>query len=194
MLPKASVLRGGEAARVEEQPMAQYDGSTAQCLVFSFKDGLLSKIAHDLKHRATRFEVSVEDNFKGVHAKIDARSLMVDCVMRDGVEADGAISDSDKRKIESQIVEDVLHANKFPMIEFKSTSVNDVGGQFEIEGVVTMHGVERPIKTVARRENGHFLADLTLNQPDFGIKPFSAMMGTLKIKPEVVVRLIVPAA
>ena len=33
-----------------------------------------------------------------------------------------------------------------------------------------------------------------LHQPDFGIKPYSALLGTLKIKPEVTVRCSVPRA
>ncbi len=173
--------------------MAQYDGSTAQCLVYSFKDGLLSKIAHDLKHRATRFSIQVDDQFSAVQASIDAASLHVECVMKEGVEASNGISDADKRKIEQQIVDDVLEAKQHPTIDFRSTSVQQVPEGYRIEGLVRMHGTEKPIVSIARRENGHYSADLTLHQPDFGIKPFSAMLGTLKIKPDVVVRLIVPA-
>jgi len=173
--------------------MAKFDGSTAQCLVYSFKDGLLSKIAHDLKHRATRFSIQVDDQFSAVQASIDAASLQVECVMKEGVETANGISDSDKRKIEAQIVDDVLEAKQHPTIDFRSTSIQPVPEGYRIEGVVRMHGTERPIVSIARRENGHYSADLTLHQPDFGIKPFSAMLGTLKIKPDVVVRLIVPA-
>jgi hypothetical protein len=34
---------------------------------------------------------------------------------------------------------------------------------------------------------------VVLNQPEFGITPYRAMMGTLRIKPEVRVRISVPA-
>lgn len=173
--------------------MALFDASTAQCLIYSFKDGLLSKIAHDLKHRATRFSIDVDEQFRAVRASIDARSLQVECVMKEGVETENGISDGDKRKIESQIVEDVLDANQHPSIDFRSTSVQSVADGYRIEGLVRMHGVEKPIVSLAQRVNGHYSADLTLHQPDFGIKPFSAMLGTLKIKPDVIVRLMVPA-
>jgi len=173
--------------------MARYDHSSAQCFVYSFKDGLLSKIAHDLKHRATRFAIEVDDQNRLVNATIDAASLQVDCVMKEGVEAANEMSESDKRKIESQIVDDVLHSKQHPTIHFRSTAVSPVAEGFRIEGMVNLHGVEKPIVSIAHRENGHYRADLTLHQPDFGIKPFSAMMGTLKIKPDVIVRLIVPA-
>lgn len=173
--------------------MAQFDASTAQCLIYSFKDGLLSKIAHDLKHRATRFSIQVDEQRRAVQASIDARSLQVECVMKEGLETANGITDADKRKIEAQIVEDVLEANAHPTIDFRSTSIREVEEGFRIEGLVRMHGTEKPIVSLARRENGHYSADLTLHQPDFGIKPFSAMLGTLKIKPDVVVRLIVPA-
>jgi hypothetical protein len=33
------------------------------------------------------------------------------------------------------------------------------------------------------------VAEFRIDQRDFGIKPYSAMLGTLKIKPEVVVRV-----
>ena len=66
--------------------MIEYDASSAQCLVYSFKEGLLSKLAHDLKHRVTRFSVRVDEQTRAVEAEIDARSLRVECVMNDGVE------------------------------------------------------------------------------------------------------------
>jgi len=192
----ACCVEGGVRRRLrawEEQAMALFDASTAQCLIYSFKDGLLSKIAHDLKHRATRFSIDVDEQFRAVRATIDARSLQVECVMKEGVETENGISDGDKRKIETQIVEDVLDANQHPSIDFRSTAIQPVAEGYRIEGLVRMHGIEKPIVSLAQRVNGHYSADLTLHQPDFGIKPFSAMLGTLKIKPDVIVRLMVPA-
>jgi hypothetical protein len=36
------------------------------------------------------------------------------------------------------------------------------------------------------------VAEIKLHQPDFGIKPFTAALGALKVKPDVVVRVSVP--
>ena len=173
--------------------MATYDASTAQCVVYSYKDGLLSKIAHDLKHRVTRFNLHVDENTRAIDAAIDAGSLRVECVMKDGVESSEDLRADDKKKIEQQIAQEVLHANEHPVIRFRSTSVRPRPEGLEIEGMLALHAWTHQVSTLARRVNGHYEAELTIHQPAFGIKPFSAMMGTLKIKPDVLVRVLVPA-
>ncbi len=172
--------------------MATYDATTAECLVYSFKEGLLSKIAHDLKHRATRFVLRVDEQMRSIEAEIDARSLRVDCVMKEGTESENGLSNDDKKKIESQIAADVLHADAHPLIRFRSTAVAPCPEGLQIQGILALNNCTRPVSTVARRVNGHYEAEMTIHQPAFGIKPFSAMMGTLKIKPDVVVRMVVP--
>jgi hypothetical protein len=178
----------------EEPTMPQYDASNAECLVFSYKDGLLSKMAHDLKHRATRFAIAVDEYTGSIHAEIDARSLRVESVMKEGREVPDGLNDADKKKIEGQIIGDVLRADHNPLITFQSTFVASTPEGFEIEGVLELNACARPVTTVARRVNGRYIAELTVHQPDYNITPFSAMMGALKIKPDVVVRLVVPAA
>ncbi len=173
--------------------MPQYDASVAQCVIYSFKDGLLSKLAHDVKYRATRFSIDVDDARRAVRASVDAQSVRVVCVMRDGVETTSGLGAADKAKIEAQIVDDVLDENRHPSIDFQSTSVTAVPQGYRIEGTLRLHGREQSIVTIARLVDGEFWAEMTLHQPDFGIKPFSAMLGALKVKPEVVVRVMVPA-
>jgi len=173
--------------------MATYDATTAECLVYSYKDGLLSKIAHDLKHRVTEFALRVDERLRVIEAELDARSLRVECVMKDGVESDAGLSPSDKEKIEAQIVEEVLHANAHPRIRFASVAIEPCREGLRIQGMLQLNNVSRPVSVLARRVGGHYEAAVTLHQPDFGIKPFSAMMGTLKIKPDVLVRMVVPA-
>ena len=173
--------------------MPTFDESNAQCLVYSYKDGLLSKIAHDLKHRVTRFSVRVDPQTGAVEAEIDATSLRVECVVKDGSELANGLSAEEKRKIEGQIMSDVLHADAHPIIRFRSTRVSESEDGMRIEGSLMLNDCVRPVRAFARRLDDSYQADVTIHQPDFNIKPFSAMMGTLKIKPEVVVRLIVPA-
>ena len=55
--------------------MPRYDASSAKVLVFTFKEGLLSAAAHDLKLEVTKFTVDVEGT--SVRAEFDATSLRV---------------------------------------------------------------------------------------------------------------------
>lgn len=40
--------------------MPRLDASSADCFVFTYKEGLLSAVAHDLKLRVTRFTIDTE--------------------------------------------------------------------------------------------------------------------------------------
>jgi polyisoprenoid-binding protein YceI len=86
----------------------------------------------------------------------------------------------------------VLRASRFPTVEFRSTSVGRDGERARIEGQLTLHGVTRPLVAEAVADASDWRAEVRLDQRDFGIKPFSAMLGTLRVKPDVLVRIRVP--
>jgi polyisoprenoid-binding protein YceI len=171
--------------------MSKYDQSQAECLVFTFKEGLLSKIAHDLKVRVTRFSVDVTPT--SVRAELDASSLRVVTAMKDGAENPDALSDADKTKIADQIAKEVLHADQHATAVFSSRSVTRrEDGGYSIAGDLSLHGVSKPLQVETKLEGNQQVATIELHQPDYGITPFKAMMGTLKVKADVVVRLSTP--
>ena len=170
--------------------MPTHDQSNAECFVFTFKDGLLSPIAHDLRIKVTHFTVSVNPGV--VTAAFDTASLRVDTPMKDGKENPAALSEADKEKIASQIRDDVLHSRQHPEASFRSTSVKQRSdGGYDLEGDLTLHGVTKPIQARTELIAEKQQLDFKLHQPDFGIAPFRAMMGTLKIQPDVRIRLVV---
>ena len=61
-------------------------------------------------------------------------------------------------------------------------------------GTLALHGVERQITVQVRPEGDRMVAAVPLHQADFGIRPFSALLGALKVKPDLTVRLSLPAA
>jgi hypothetical protein len=54
--------------------------------------------------------------------------------------------------------------------------------------------VSRRISAKASLRGDRWGAQISIHQPDYGIKPFSAMLGALKVKPKVRVRVFVAAA
>jgi polyisoprenoid-binding protein YceI len=174
--------------------MPRFDEKTADCRVLTFKDGLLSKMAHDLDIAVTRFSIDLDSKLLSVKAEFDPRSLRVRHAVRDGVPDPKALSEADKEKIASQIQAEVLETSQHERITFTSQTVQPrADGTFLISGELELHGTRRPISVETRLEAGQHVAELELSQPDFGIVPFKAMMGTLKVKPELRVRLSVPA-
>jgi len=170
------------------------DVSSADCLVLTFKEGLLSVIAHDLQLRVATFAITIDERVWRVEASFDARSLRVVGAVRDGVVAFGALSDADKRTIEQNIVRDVLHTERYPEIRFVSEAAQARGDVLDITGTLTLHGGTRTIVVSARQAGRGWTAEVRLHQPDFGIRPYSAMLGTLRVQPDVTVRVVVPGA
>jgi len=166
--------------------MARYDASSAEVAVFSFKEGLLSAVAHDLKLMARRFTIEAEG--ERITAQFDAGSLEVVTAMKDGAEHSGSLSDSMKGDIQKNLQRDVLDLKRFPTITFEASSV----GATSVEGRLTLHGVTKTVSGRRVDAGGRRIAEFRFDQRDFGIKPFSAMLGTLKIKPEVLVRVSLP--
>lgn len=183
-----------------EHAMADFDQNSAESLVFTFKEGLLSAVAHDLRIKVTRFTLAVDAGDGGdvaggprVEARWDAGSLVVDSVMRDGRENPGALGQRDLDKIARTIREDVLQSARHPAITFRSERVELAAERARIEGALTLCGRTRTIAIEAKKDGARWVAEATLHQPDYGIKPYSAMLGTLKIKPDVKVRVSVAA-
>jgi len=172
--------------------MPTFAAGQAECHVFTFKEGALSALAHDLEVQVGRFSIEVAPDL-ALDAKFDAGSLTVAHAVKDGRPSD-ALSDGDKRKIEKTILGDVLDAKRFPEIRFVAPAPTrtPTGDGFVYQGQLTLHGKTRPIEVRSRAAGTTQVAELMLHQPDYGIKPYSAMLGTLKIRPDIKVRITVP--
>lgn len=176
--------------------MTTYDASTAQCHVFTYKDGLMSAIAHDLKLVVSDWSLSVDPDAGTCSGRFSASSLKVVCAMKDGAPSTSS-KGLDTAKIEKNISKDVLNVRKHPEVTFQATTMTAAGDpkRYTVGGNLTINGVTRPISATISLDTtlGQYTTTVQISQPDFGIKPYSAMLGALKIRPEVRVVLSVPA-
>lgn len=163
--------------------MSRLDSSKAEVLVFTFKEGLLSAVAHDLKLQLTRF--SLEHEAERYVAEFEAGSIRVVTAVKEGRDDPSTLSASAKADIEKNTLADVLDVRRHPTARFESVRLTDT----QMEGRLTLHGVTKTLTGSVRKSAGTTTAEFRFDQRDFGIKPFSAMLGTLKIKPEVLVRV-----
>lgn len=143
-------------------------------------DGMASSFGHDATLKVTSLSVDIGED-DGITADFDAGSLRV---IND-------ISDSNRRDIERN-AEKTLEPRKYPKIQFRSVSVVRDGDRARVEGDLTLHGVTQQISLDAHDDGRQWNAKVVLDQRKFGIKPFSAMLGALKIKPNVEVNITVP--
>ena len=164
----------------------------AECFVSVFKAGALARIGHDVMLQFQGMTLTVAED-QSMRAEFRTDSLQVVGALKDGRPQPGLLSMKDSSDIAGNIRK-VLEPGRFPVAVFESTSVRDGKGALEIVGELTLHGVTRRVQVRAERADGMATARVVVNQSDYAIKPFKALLGALRIKPEVYVEIRVPYA
>jgi polyisoprenoid-binding protein YceI len=157
--------------------------------VQAFSEGLLSAFGHDPVFAIKAF--SGELQF--VPGSFESASLKV-AIKADAIVLTSEAKDKDRQEIEQTMRDQVLEIAKYPEIVFVSPNISVTRlaeGRYRarIIGDLTFHGVtqknlwisaEATVTGDGLRAKGEF----SLKQTDFGIKPFSAAAGTIKLKNE----------
>ena len=165
--------------------------SSGKIFVYTYKEGFLSAVAHDLLIEVTNFTVKLNvpntgSNSASVEAEIQANSVKLLCAMKDGQRQYDTLKEKDKADIEEATFKDVLHPAKYPTINFRSHSIiQGKEGGYHVKGELTLHGVTRHIEFDVTTTGKDLKGKVTLSQKDYGIKPYKALFGTLKVKNEV---------
>jgi polyisoprenoid-binding protein YceI len=152
------------------------------------KAGAASKAGHNLRIEVTswRATLDVGDAPEATELQLtaDPRSLRV----REGTGGVQALDDDDKRGIEQTIDDEVLEGAS---IAFRSRRVAaGSGGTMTVEGDLEIGGRTRPVAfDLVPADGGRLTGSARIKQTDWGIKPYSALFGTLKVVDEIDVEI-----
>ena len=148
------------------------------------RHGAAAKAGHDLLIEVGSWEGTVEVGEQGpvrLELSADSGSMQV-------IEGTGGVmelSDEDKVEIKKTLEQEVLPAGP---VEFESTEItpaND-GGRFGVSGELVMNGKRHPLSVeLSLGREGAITARATVKQSEWGIKPYSGLFGTLKVRDEV---------
>lgn len=175
-----------------EDTMQVFTEKEAELLVLTRKEGLLSRLGHDLKLAAGRFRIEIDEAGRRVEASCEAASLRVVCALRDGRDDPGELSPGDQADINQKLQRDVLDVAHHPTIRLQGTA-EPAGDGYKLTGTLTLHGKSREVTVPVRRSDQQLVAELEVHQPDYGIKPFSAALGALKVAADVRIQVRLPA-
>jgi polyisoprenoid-binding protein YceI len=145
--------------------------------------GAAAKAGHDLRievagWRAT-LELADDPAASSLTLTADSGSLTV-LVGTGGMQA---LGDDDKLKIKRTLDADVL---KGGAIEFRSSRVETDGDRLTVDGELDLLGTVRPLSfRLALGDDGLLTGEAIVRQTAFGIKPYSAMFGALKVADDV---------
>ncbi|GGN51268.1 polyisoprenoid-binding protein [Streptomyces albiflavescens] len=162
--------------------------STARLLIKTGRAGLGRRAGHDLTIEATRWSGEVvlvvgAPDSSSVSVSIETGSLKV----REGTGGLKTLTDADRAEIERTLADKtLLHTAEHPTITFRSTRVTGTPQSFEITGDLTIKGRPHPA-TVHGKGNGDGLLSgwATVTQSTWGIKPYTAFLGALRLADEV---------
>jgi len=105
----------------------------------------------------------------------------------------------DLRKVQEYAVKDMLAANRYPQISFRSSGIKKIDpSHYEVEGVLTIRDVSKPVVivaslTVGAGESISIEGGARVHLTDFGLKPPTAALGTIGTKSEMVFRFVLQA-
>jgi polyisoprenoid-binding protein YceI len=167
--------------------------------VFVGKAGALSFVAHDHNIGVKSFSGRVTVPESGVSSS----ALELDIETKSLIVLDKKVSDKDRAEITKSMHGSVLESEKHPKITFRATAVSDVrqnsaeSWSLTLSGDLTLHGVTKrisiPVTATITQQQLKASGKYTLRQTDFGITPYSAAGGTIKVKNEVVVNFAIVA-
>jgi polyisoprenoid-binding protein YceI len=158
-------------------------------LVKTGRRGAAAKAGHDLVIEVTSWQATLELGDDPAQTSValgaDATSLRV----REATGGMQALGDDDKANIQQTIDDDVL---KRQDISFRSTAARPGGeeGPISVEGELELAGQAHPIAfDLLLGDDGTLTGSAVVKQSDWGIKPYSALFGALKVADEVEVVL-----
>ncbi|MEU7895775.1 YceI family protein [Nonomuraea sp. NPDC049152] len=162
---------------------------SGRLLVKTSRTGLGAKAGHDLTIEATRWhgEATIDMTApagSSVTVEVDVASLEV----RQGTGGVKPLTDADRAEIGKILREKILRTDRFPTITFRSTQAEGTAESFHVEGDLTIVGVTRPVTVEGRLAEGRASGSTTVVQSRWGIRPYSAFFGALKLGDDVEVR------
>ena len=145
--------------------------------------GTVAKAGHDLLIHVTKWRGTLEPgDAPSVTLDADATSLKV----REGTGGMMALDDGDLANIEQTIDDEVL---KRQDISFRSTRVEETADGLSVTGDLTLRGTAKPIAFDLERRGGRLTGHAVVRQTEWGMKPYTALFGALKVADDVRVEI-----
>lgn len=165
---------------------AQFGPDNARLTIRTGRLGAIAKAGHDLLIEVGSWEATLEPDVDPVLTlTADSRSLRV----LEGTGGIKALDDDDRASIAQTIDDEVLRGCA---IRFRSTGLDRSadGRTWRVRGELELAGRTRPAEfDLVVDASNRLIGGVTVKQTEFGIKPYSALFGTLKVADEVQVAI-----
>jgi polyisoprenoid-binding protein YceI len=170
----------------------QFGPGNGRLLLFTRRQGVGSKVGHDLTIEVTDWSAQVDLATRpAVTARFDLGSLTV----REGTGGVRPLTEQDRREIVKNARRS-LGVDRYPTATFESTETAGSGEAATgldggtITGTLTVRGTAAPVEVRVRElAPDRYCATAVVKQSAHGIQPYSAFFGALKLRDEVAVEI-----
>jgi polyisoprenoid-binding protein YceI len=159
--------------------------TTARLKVWTGKEGKVAKVGHNLEMEVSDWSatLSLGDLPETTALALSANSRSLHVLA--GTGGMQKLGDDERANIDTTIDDEVFKGSE---ITFTSTGAHGVDGtdDVHVHGDLTLFGKTAPAAfTLSVADDESFKGEAVIKQTDFGVKPYSALFGTLKVKDEV---------
>jgi polyisoprenoid-binding protein YceI len=167
----------------------QLGPSNGSLYLCTAREGMAAKVGHDLLLQITRWSgtVTVPDPGDLSTASLSLRIETDSLAVIGGTGGVSPLDDSDKADILKNALKtlDVVH---HPVAEFHSTAIRPAADGGEIEGTLKLAGASGTVTlAVSATGDASWKATGTVVQSQYGIKPYKAFLGALRLADPVTV-------
>jgi polyisoprenoid-binding protein YceI len=155
-------------------------------LIKTSRTGLGAKAGHDLTLEVTRWRGNVTvDTARPAGSSVAIEVEVESIEVRTGTGGVKPLTDADRAEIGKTLREKILQTSRYPTIIFQSTLAGGNPEAFWVEGDLTITGTTQPVTVHGQLADGRTHGSATVTQSTWGIKPYSAFFGALKLRDEV---------
>ncbi len=146
------------------------------------RDGLVAQAGHDLTIEVTGWNGELTMGDQGIPTALEVQIRTDSLSVRQGTGGIRALTDKDRREI-ANTARRILGSDRHPDAVYTAAQFKpgDSGGV--IEGTFTLVGTSQHLRLeVTETGPDRYRATTTVVQSAYGIRPYSAFLGTLKVR------------
>ena len=161
------------------------DQASGDLTLHTGRAGVGSKVGHDLTLRVRQWSARAQVEDDGTVSRVRLVAVLSSLEVLRGDGGLKALSDKDKATILGNALE-TLQAKDFPEVLYEAGDLTLPAGESIVQGQVTIAGTTRPltIEAFVHRNGDDVRVQVRgqILQSTFGIRPYSGMLGALKVR------------
>jgi len=153
--------------------------------VFTFKEGLLSAMAHDLQLNLEKFDITLEG--ENLRAEFPLQTLTLVGPVEDGQVQPDKYDAGKRADVHKAMNEEILHTDRHPTARF-SGRATPKGEGYSVSGELELAGQKSPLAFEVATQGGTFNGEFEIQPSRWGVAQYKAALGAIRLKDQVRVR------